>query len=284
MVEDRTKELSNKNRELEQEILERKIIEKRLREAKDKAERADQIKSEFLNTVSHELRTPLTSIVGFSSMIKENLEKKIFPLIERKESVDSLSTDIGYIREELNIIETEAERLTDMINNVLDLAKIEAGKVVWSMEEVGIIDVITHAVNAVTSLLDKKSLKIITRVTDTHFSVIGDKNRLIQVVTNLLSNAIKFSDKGEIIINVKNDNEFIRCEIKDSGCGIPKECLESVFEKFRQVTDTLSRNRTGTGLGLPICKEILDHHNGKIWVESEYGYGSVFIFLIPYIY
>jgi len=278
MVENRTKALTSANAQLKQEIQERKAVEKKLIEAKDAADKANQDKSEFLNTVSHELRTPLTSILGFSSMIKENLEQKIFPVIEKTEN--SLSTAISNMKEELDIIVSEAERLTTMINEVLDLAKIESGKVVWVDEEIEIIDVISHAVNAIKILSDNKGLKVKTNIEAEHVHIIGDKNKLIQVVTNLLSNAIKFTDSGEINITIKNQDEYIRCEIKDSGCGIPKDSIDSVFEKFKQVTDTLSKNQKGTGLGLPICREIIAHYGGKIWVESEYGFGSTFIFYL----
>jgi len=185
------------------------------------------------------------------------------------------------IKNNLEIIISESKRLTNLINDVLDLAKIESGKIEWKKEEVDMKKVMEEAAKAITPLAEEKNLYIKREFKGKDFKTIGDKERLFQVATNIFSNAIKFTEKGGIIYRVIDLGEEIRCEVEDTGSGIPEDMLESIFEKFKQIGDTLTEKPQGTGLGLPICREIINHHGGKIWAESELGKGSKFIFVIP---
>ena len=194
---------------------------------------------------------------------------------------DSLKKAVEKIKNNLEIIISESKRLTNLINDVLDLAKIESGKMEWQREEVDMKGIMEEAAKAIMPLAEEKNLYIQAEFKGKDFEVIGDKERLFQVAINIFSNAIKFTEKGGIIYRVIDLGEKIRCEIEDTGCGIPEDMLESIFEKFKQIGDTLTEKPQGTGLGLPICQEIINHHGGKIWAESELGKGSKFIFVIP---
>ena len=247
--------------------------------ARETAELANQTKSDFLASVSHELRTPLTSVLGFAKITQQSLEKKLLPKIQ----VDDRRTqrDIRHVKENIEIIVAEGERLTTLINSVLDLAKIESGKVEWEMRPLSIVEVIERATTATQSLLEPKRLKLVKDIAADLPEIIGDRNQLIQVVINLISNAVKFTHKGSVTCRVRRwDNEMI-ISVIDTGLGILPDDQPKVFEKFKQVGDTLTDKPQGTGLGLPICKEIVDYHGGRIWVESKPGQSSTFSFALP---
>jgi signal transduction histidine kinase/Pyruvate/2-oxoacid:ferredoxin oxidoreductase delta subunit len=242
----------------------------------------DRLKSDFLSTVSHELRTPLTSILGFSRIIRKRLQDKIFPLIP----VTDKKTDKvkNQIMDNTDIIISESERLTSLINNLLDLSKMEAGKIEWKAEELSISEVVDRAIAATTSLFEQKGLTLIKDVESNLPNIIGDQDRLIQTVINLISNAIKFTDQGSITCRARRYYEDkIEVSIIDTGIGIDPENQDKVFEKFKQVGDTLTDKPKGTGLGLSICKQIVEQHGGRIWVESKVGKGSTFSFALPVI-
>jgi DNA-binding response OmpR family regulator len=176
---------------------------------------------------------------------------------------------------------SEGERLTKLIDDVLDLAKIEAGKFTWNMENLSIEDVVERALAATSSLIEAKKLNLVREIPSGLPSLHGDRDRLIQVVINLISNAVKFTDAGDIRCAVKREGSQLVVSISDSGIGIAPADQPKVFEKFKQVGDTLTDKPKGTGLGLPICKDIVEHHGGKIWVESQLGQGSTFSFSLP---
>ncbi len=182
--------------------------------------------------------------------------------------------------ENLEIVVTEGERLTKLIDDVLDLAKIEAGKFTWNMTSVSVKDVIGRAVAATASLFEAKKLELVRDIAPDLPAITGDQDRLIQVIINLISNAVKFTDSGSIACSARQVGTELLVSVKDSVSAYiyyqPK-----VFEKFKQVGDTLTDKPKGTGLGLPICKEIVDYHGGRIWVESEPGHGSIFSFTLP---
>ena len=240
---------------------------------------ADAAKSAFLSTVSHELRTPLTSVLGFAKIIKKRLEERIFPLVPAEDR--RIAQTIHQVEENLKVVVSEGERLTKLIDDVLDLAKIEAGKLEWHMEGVSIADVIERATAATSSLLDQKGLRLVKEVDGDLPSVTGDRDRLIQVVINLISNAVKFTDMGTVICRAERRNGNLVVSVVDTGLGIAPADQAKVFERFKQVGDTLTDKPKGTGLGLPICREIIEHHGGRIWVESEPGRGSTFSFTLP---
>jgi len=261
------------------DITERKRMEQQLKHQMEELENAyqklkelDQLKDSFLSTVSHELRTPLTSIKSFSEILL------------------SYDEDKETQKEFLTIINEESNRLTRLINDFLDLSKIEAGRMQWETVELSLDEVIQTALNATQSLTIETNLKVGADIGADLPTILCDKDRLVQVVTNLLSNAIKFTpDGGAIQVKAQlqngnkpgRDSDMVMVSVSDSGIGIAQKDQRSVFEKFKQVGDTLSNKPKGTGLGLPICKEIIEHYGGRIWVESEPGKGSTFLFTLP---
>ena len=244
------------------------------------AEKANEAKSAFLSTVSHELRTPLTSVLGFAKIIRKRLEEKIFPIVDKKDP--KTDKTIGQITENLHVVISEGERLTHLINDVLDLAKIEAGKMEWNQENVSMSEVAERAIASTSALFDQKALTLVKDIDTNIPDITGDKDKLIQVIINLISNSVKFTDKGSVTCRVAKRNDEIVVSISDTGIGIAPEDFDAVFEQFKQVGgDTLTDKPKGTGLGLPICKEIVEHHGGRIWLESEVGKGSTFSFALP---
>jgi signal transduction histidine kinase/DNA-binding response OmpR family regulator/methyl-accepting chemotaxis protein len=248
-------------------------------QARQAAEAANQTKSDFLASVSHELRTPLTSVLGFAKISKQSLENKLFPKIQADDR--RTQRDIRFVSENMEIIVSEGERLTTLINNVLDLAKIEAGKVDWNMEPLAMTEVVERATTATAALFEQKGLLLIKELAVDLPEIVGDRDRLIQVVINLISNAVKFTPTGSVTCRTAKRGHEIIVSVSDTGAGIALEDQPKVFEKFKQVGNTLTDKPQGTGLGLPICKEIVEHHGGRIWVESEVGQGSTFSFALP---
>jgi signal transduction histidine kinase/CheY-like chemotaxis protein len=250
-------------------------------QARAAAEEADAAKSSFLSTVSHELRTPLTSVLGFAKIIRRRLEERLFPLISDEDrKVQQVKRQVI---ENLDVVVSEGERLTKLIDDVLDLAKIEAGKFTWNMANVSVSEVIERAIAATASLFEAKKLNLVRDIDPELPTVNGDLDRLIQVVINLISNAVKFTDSGSITCSAHLRGGDIVVGVTDSGIGIAPGDQQKVFEKFKQVGDTLTDKPKGTGLGLPICKEIVEYHGGHIWVESEPGKGSTFSFTLPIV-
>lgn len=240
----------------------------------------DRMKTDFISTVSHELRTPLTSIRGFTEIIKRKLEDDIFMKFSDDSDKKTVKA-VKRIRENLDIIISEGERLTALINDVLDISKLEAGKVEWKMENIRPQDIIERAIGATSSLFEQKKLAFVRDIDNDLPYVIVDKDRFIQVVINLLSNAVKFTETGSVTCRVKRTGNEVTVSIIDTGIGISDTDKEHVFDKFRQAGDTLTDKPMGTGLGLSICKQIIEYHGGRIWVESEAGKGSSFFFTLP---
>jgi len=243
------------------------------------AEEADAAKSAFLSTVSHELRTPLTSVLGFAKIIKKRLDDRIFPLIQTDDR--RVQQTMQQVEENLKVVVSEGERLTKLIDDVLDLAKIEAGKLEWHMEPVTVPEIVDRATAATASLFDQKGLALRTDVSPDLPGITGDRDRLIQVVINLISNAVKFTPSGSITCRAVRRGGEVVVSVIDTGVGITPADQPKVFERFKQVGDTLTDKPKGTGLGLPICREIVEHHGGRVWVESEIGKGSTFSFSLP---
>ncbi len=238
-----------------------------------------RMKTDFIANVSHELRTPLTSVLGFAKLIRKQFSQNILPaLIEPTEKTSKAATRIA---ENLEIIILEGERLTNLINDVLDLTKIEAGKVEWRDEPVISADLIQRAIAASSSLFEQKSLPLLTEIPDDLPVLRGDPDRLMQVIINLLSNAAKFTHHGNVVCGAKRVEQGVEIYVHDNGIGISPADQLQLFERFRQVGDTLTDKPKGTGLGLAICKQIVKHHGGTISVESTPGAGSTFTMLLP---
>ncbi|CCH49653.1 sensor histidine kinase [Pseudodesulfovibrio piezophilus] len=266
LIRERTEDLVNKARELEE-------ANQRLREL-------DEMKSAFLSSVSHELRTPLTSILGFSKLLHKEFAKNYLPLAG--ENIPLLKKG-ERIQENLAIISHEGARLTRLINDVLDLNKIESGSMGWRDERLDMNETIDMAVQAVSGMFTHSSeIELLTEIEQGLPAVEADSDRLQQVLINLLNNAAKFTEEGSVVVRAFPRFGQVRIEVADTGLGIPPEDQTQIFEKFHQTrSDTMEDKPRGTGLGLTICREIVEHYGGRIWVESERDKGSTFIFTLP---
>ena len=251
--------LEQKSRELEAATTE-------LRDANERLTELDRLKDDFVSTVTHELRTPLTSIRAFTEILLD--EPDVEPAQRKKF---------------LGIITKEAERLTRLINQVLDLAKIESGKADWVESGVDMKEVISDTLAAMGQLFKEKNIKVEARLPEKVSAVTADLDRMIQVMLNLLSNAVKFCDStnGSVEISLAEREGSLRIDVRDNGRGIRPEDHEAIFSKFHQVGDTLTDKPHGSGLGLHISRKIVEHFGGKMWVESNLGSGARFSFTLP---
>ncbi len=241
----------------------------------------DRMKSDFISTISHELRTPLTSVMGFARIIQRKFNDVIAPRTPRNEP--KVQRALSTVTANLGIILSEGERLMKLINDILDLAKIEAGKIEWKDEPVSIPDLVQRALNATHGLFaEKQTIEVRSELEHGLPMARGDGDRLLQVLINLLSNAVKFTERGSVTVAVRlSGHNEIEVSVADTGAGISPADRPRIFEKFKQVGDVTTAKSKGTGLGLPICREIVEHHGGRIWVEGDLGTGSTFFFTLP---
>jgi len=232
----------------------------------ERLQELDRLKNEFLYSVSHELRTPLGGIITSADVILHGADGDIN----------------AEVRTDVEIIHNSGKHLLAIINEILDLAKIEAGFLELRIEEASITAPIYEAVRTLQPVAEAKGLKLKTVVPHDLPVLLMDCTRIRQVILNLLSNAIKFSDDGTITL-VASDNKDgkLMISVADEGIGINPENQQLIFEPFRQVDGSPHRKRSGTGLGLPICKRIVELHGGKIWLTSELGRGATFSFSLP---
>ncbi len=265
-IVDETSKVLEYSRRLEEKSQELEAATRELREANQRLEELDKLKDEFVATVSHELRTPLTSIRAFSEILQQD------PDLELKQR-----------QEFLDIIVKETERLTRLINEVLDLAKIEAGSMEWRSEKVDLREPARTAASSMGQLYAESEIALDVTLPDSPIWVRGDRDRLTQVLMNLLSNAEKFCQpkRGRVQLRLDYSNNRARLKVVDNGPGIPSEQIGRLFEKFRQLEGAQDGKRTGTGLGLAISQRIVTHHGGRIEVESERGKGTAFIVELP---
>ncbi|WP_243312457.1 sensor histidine kinase [Fundidesulfovibrio agrisoli] len=264
--------------EVRTKALFRKVAE--MEAANRQLKQLERLKSGFLSSVSHELRTPLTSILGFAKLIEKDFQKFFTP-----EPGGSLQPKAERILRNLDIVEKESERLTRLINDVLDLSRIESGKMVWRDEILDVVDVTADAVMAVEGRLENRpGVQLRLDLPVTLPVVHADRDRIHQVLINLLDNAIKFTQEGHVLVEAGVDERgmLVVC-VEDTGPGISPEETEKIFDKFHQHDrkDTLKDKPKGTGLGLAICRHIVEHYGGRIWVEPGQGGGSVFSFTLP---
>jgi signal transduction histidine kinase len=222
------------------------------------------MKSMFIASTSHELRTPLNSIIGFSSVLVEGWMGEINP--EQKE--------------QLQLIHMAGEQLLALINDIIDISKIEAGKLETDIQEFRLKEVIDEAVSIVKNSIDEKELDLEVEVEDT--AIVSDRRRLLQCLLNLLSNAVKFTEKGKITLHAKTINSMTNISITDTGTGIMPDDIKKLFAPFVRLESSLSAKTQGTGLGLYLTKKLTeDVLDGTIGVTSEYGIGSTFKLNIP---
>ena len=226
---------------------------------------ASQHKSQFLANMSHELRTPLNAILGYTELI-----------------VDGIYGECpAKLREVLERVQGSGRHLLGLINDVLDLSKIEAGQLTLAANDYSFHDIVQTVISGVESLAAEKHLKLTTDLASDLPVGRGDERRITQVLMNLVGNAIKFTDVGEVGVRVGAPNGMFVASVADTGPGIPEDQQQRIFEEFQQVDSSSTRKKGGTGLGLAIAKRIVELHGGRIWVESTVGKGSTFSFSLP---
>jgi len=236
-----------------------------LAEAKNRAESADRLKSAFLASMSHELRTPLNSILGFTGILLKGLVGELNP--EQ--------------RKQLGMVNKSSQHLLELINDLLDLSKIEAGELKLRAERVPVREVIEESVRIVTPLAAEKALALELHADAEMRDILGDRQRLRQVLINLLSNAIKFTPEGRVELWAAPADGRLRFRVVDTGIGIREEDLQTVFAPFQQIDNGLARRHEGTGLGLAICRRLVAMMGGEVTVTSQLGKGSTFEFSVP---
>jgi len=244
-VKERTRELAMLNEELK---------------------RLNKVKSDFVSAVSHELRTPLTSIKGYASILMTGKLGEVSPAQ----------------KERLGKIDKHSNNLTHLINNLLDIARIESGRVQMEIKEISIKEMLDSLVDIITPQIKEKKILLKINMRTKIDKIKADQGQLERVFLNLLSNAVKFTpEKGKVTIYIVDKDDFIEFGVEDTGIGIPRQDLKKVFEEFFRSDNASAQKVKGTGLGLSLVKKIIEAHNGKIWVESELGKGSKFSFAIP---
>ena len=278
-----SKKLKNSHEKLEEynQTLEQKVDDRtvELRESNMKLREQDEIKTEFLSTVSHELRTPLALILGFARLIYKKFDGVIFPNVDTEDSKTKISLE--KVKKNLNTIISEGDRLTKLVNDLLDVTKIEAGKAVWGMEFISVVEILERVMTVTSGSFEQDGIELIKDIDGELPFIVGDRDRLEQVVINLVSNAVKFTEHGTIICRARKLDNEIKVSVIDSGIGIAVADQEKIFDRFKQIGNILTDKPKGTGLGLSICKQIVEHHGGRIWVESRLDKGSNFSFTLP---
>jgi signal transduction histidine kinase len=259
---DETRRVIAYSRELEKATAELKSANERLQEL-------DRIKNEFISTVTHELRTPLTAVRSISEILHGN------PQLPEDQH-----------RHMTGIIIKESERLTRLINQVLDFQRLETGKMTWQMQPVDLLEICREALTAVRPLMDEKHVDLSLDLPHQAPQIRGDRDRLVQVALNLLSNAVKFCDGsgGRIGFRLTVHPYHLQVEVSDNGAGIHPEDLKIIFEEFRQAKNMPRGRPSGSGLGLAITRRIVEYHGGRVWAESEPGHGSTFAFTLPFTF
>ncbi len=253
-----------------QDMTERMLYEQELRQAKDASEQAYAAKSRFLANMSHELRTPLNAIIGFSEMIESQM---LGPIFNEK-----------YLEYATNIKDS-GTHLLDLISDILDMSKIEAGKHTLELEQVNIKDIIDRATHMIIGRAQEQNISLRTdNVENSDIDIIGDRRALTQVLLNLLSNAVKFTpEKGSVWIECYKRGDYISLKICDTGIGIPPNKLASVLRPFEQASSQYTRDHEGTGLGLSITKKLIELHGGSMSIESSVGIGTTVSVRLPYV-
>lgn len=272
----RTRSIKARSLELELQVAERT---RELNQANERLRQADAAKSGFLSMVSHEIRTPLSAIMGFTELIAGKIEQVILPSIDSSDP--KVQKAAQTVSRDLNIIVSEEERLSTLVDNLLNISKIESGQIDWESEDLELDEIVQRALSITEPLIEKSGLDIGVNMAKDLPKIRGNRDMLTQAVINLLSNAVKFTGKGFIKLEVQNSDGQVLVSIEDSGVGIQPDLLERVFDRFYRVKSLTGENKSGMGLGLYICRDIIEKHGGKIWAESQPGRGSCFYFILP---
>jgi signal transduction histidine kinase len=244
--------VEERTRELTQALNEVRLISKR--------------KTNFISSVSHELRTPLTSIKGYASILLA-------------EKLGGLPAEI---RERLEKINRHSDELTHLVNDLLDIARIESGRMIMKKESLDLKSAVEKVSDLLSEQLKQKHIAYSFEIAGDADTVFADRNQIERVLINLIGNAIKFTpEKGKIAISTQKADNMVQVSVADTGYGIPEEAQEEIFEEFYRVDNPINEEVKGTGLGLSLVKHIVEAHNGKIWVKSRLGAGSTFSFTIP---
>ncbi len=257
--------MNQMSRELRQLYENQRQAAQQLRALNEQLERASKAKSDFLASMSHELRTPLNAILGFTEMVLDDVYGAV----------------PASIKEPVTDIHTCGRQLLRLINDVLDLSKIEAGRMELSLEDYLVEDLVTTVRLSLRSLAAEKGLEFVAATQPDIPLAFGDWKRITQCLTNLAGNALKFTRQGRVQIVAECRGETLLFRVSDTGIGIPPDQMAGIFEEFRQVDPTITQEFGGTGLGLSITKKFVEMHGGRLWVESEPGKGSTFSFSIP---
>ncbi|GAB4028882.1 MAG: hypothetical protein Fur0012_02330 [Elusimicrobiota bacterium] len=253
---------------LKRELMEKQKAEEKAMElelSKARAEEADRLKSAFLAVMSHELRTPLNSIIGFTGILLKELPG---PLTDEQ-------------RKQLEMVQTSSRHLLSLINDVLDISRIEAGQMELFLEETDLIACIIKSAEIIKPLAEKKGLSLFVDIPKESVKSFTDRRRFEQVLINLLNNAVKFTEKGEVKLSAVRSEKGLSISVSDTGIGIKEEDMEKLFSPFSQIDTGTDRSHEGSGLGLSICKKLAILLGGEISAESHYAKGSIFRFFIP---
>ena len=265
-AQQRSRELYNSQKELKRAYKLQETTNIRLAEAEAAARQASEFKTRFITNLSHELRTPLSAIINFSFLLSKNRHGDV---TEEQ-------------REYLIRIHDSGELLLDIVNDLLDLAKIEAGQMDLFMEPLDLVSISQSALNTIAGLIEDKPVVLKSDISSELPEIYGDNTRIRQIILNLLGNAEKYTDEGSITLRIAQENkDYIKISVIDTGVGIKEQDFERIFEEFQQTEDAFAMRKVGTGLGLPISKRFAELHGGSLWVESVYGKGSVFHFTLP---
>lgn len=265
LVQERTEELNQQSMELEAANIELR--------------RLDEVKTTLMNTVTHDLRTPLTSIIGFAVIIRKDLYKHFGAVCTDQK----LSGRFDRICSNLDIITQEGDRLARLINDFLDMSRLEAGKAAWDEASIDPGQLARDSIRAHQgSFLEKQHVQLRMDIAPDLPLILADYDRLRQVLSNLLGNACKFTEKGEVLLSVKQEGNEVVFSVIDSGMGIPQDEQERIFDSFYQVSDNSSEKKlAGSGMGLAICKSVVEHFGGRIWAASNPEGGTIFTFTLP---
>jgi signal transduction histidine kinase len=253
------------SRDLHRLYEEQRHAAEQLHALNEQLEQASKAKSDFLANMSHELRTPMNAILGFTELILDETYGEV----------------PGDIEERIGDIHTCGTQLLRLINDILDLSKIEAGRMELQFEDYLAADVVNTVTTSLGSLAEEKGLELVAIVPPDLPVTSGDMKRITQCLINLTSNALKFTKQGRVEIAVELHGDGLTYRVTDTGIGIPPDQIDHLFEEFRQANPTIAQEFGGTGLGLSITKRFVEMHGGRIWVESELGKGSTFAFSVP---